>query len=146
MRTGALAGLRTLRTTSACWKPPKEPRSASTWCQGTPRVFQGMARNFDAEAVVCQKEKSLPRARSETRRATAKRCPCSAETLRTKRLASENAQVKAAALSRPGEVGTPNGLRSTVRFCSSYDKVTAWLRSICENRNVAAIDPPTDRS
>src|SRR6266404_2594054 len=161
MRPGALAGLITLRTRFSCWKPPRkkswrldrspfetpnDPRSASTWCQGTPRVLQGSARYFDANAVACQKEKSLPSAGSETRSEREKRWPISDEMLRTKRRASEYDQVSVAAASNPGEVGTLSGLRSTLRFSSEYDNEISCWRSTCENGNAASIDPPSARS
>src|SRR5919204_6730525 len=150
-----------LRTRSPCWNPPRkkswrfarspletpnEPRSASAWCQGTPRVLQGRAKNFEVAVVACQKENSLPRAGWEARSETANCWPYSREMLRTNRRTSDHEYVSVAAASRPGEVGTPSGLLSTARFSSSYRTSSDWVRSNCENGNEASRNPPTDRS
>src|SRR3954468_7266099 len=104
IRTGPLAGLRTLLIGSPCWKPPrqkscrvgrspceapKEVGGAGAWCEGGPQLFQGMRRNFEALVESCQKEISLPSAGSERRKAAEKRCPSSLEMLFTNRRASE---------------------------------------------------------
>src|SRR5512144_104947 len=104
---GAVASPSRLRR-SACSRPPRkkscrlersprampnEARSASTWCQGTPWLWKGRAKNFEAEADACQNENELPIAGSETRKETAKRWPRSLEMLRTNLLASDQEYV-----------------------------------------------------